>query len=136
MTQQQDKNWWDRNWKWFVPVGCLGAMALIVCSISIMIFLVFSIIKSSDVCKDAFTLAKAHPSVQAFIGAPVEEGTFISGNININGASGQADLAIPISGPDGKATIYAVASKTAGIWEYSILVVEIKESKQRIDLLK
>ena len=30
MNQPQERNWWNRNWKWFVPVGCLGAIVLIV----------------------------------------------------------------------------------------------------------
>ena len=30
MNQPQERNWWNRNWKWFVPVGCLGAIVSIV----------------------------------------------------------------------------------------------------------
>jgi hypothetical protein len=58
------------------------------------------------------------------------------GNINISGSSGEADLAIPISGPEDKGTIYAVAEKSAGRWIYSILEVEIKTTGERIDLLE
>jgi hypothetical protein len=58
------------------------------------------------------------------------------GSISVSGSSGQADLAIPISGPIGKGTIYAVASKAAGQWTFSKLVVEIKATKERIDLIE
>jgi hypothetical protein len=27
VNQLQERNWWDRNWKWFVPVSCLGVIA-------------------------------------------------------------------------------------------------------------
>ena len=92
--------------------------------------------KSSDAYKEALAKAEANPVVQKAIGMPIEEGMFTTGNININGPSGKADLAIPISGPDGEATIYVVAVMTAGKWTFSTLVVEIKETEQRIDLLE
>ena len=55
-------------------------------------------------------------------------------NTNVNGGSGDADLSIPISGPKGKATIYAVAKKSAGEWSYSKLAVKIDSSGETIDL--
>ena len=53
----------------------------------------------------------------------------------MNGPSGSADLAIPISGPNGAGTIYVKAKKVAGIWEYSILEVAIERAGERINLL-
>ena len=124
-----------RNWKWFVPVGCLGLLTISIGFVSLIFFLVFSVMKSSDVYKEAISIAEAHPTVQEVIGTPLEEGTFVAGNLNTSGASGEADLAIPISGPNGKGTLYAVAEKSAGQWTFSTLVVEKKETGQRIDLL-
>ncbi|MDQ6808418.1 MAG: cytochrome c oxidase assembly factor 1 family protein, partial [Verrucomicrobiota bacterium] len=56
----------------------------------------------------------------------------------VEGTSGKADMTIPISGPHGSGTIYAVATKTAGRWIYSILEVEVKvrNRKDRIELPK
>jgi hypothetical protein len=54
----------------------------------------------------------------------------------VNGATGEANLSIPISGPEGKGTIYVKAQKSLGRWSYSDLVVEIQKTGQRIDLLK
>ena len=136
MNQTREKNWWNRNWKWFVPVGCLGSLILFVGFIALLVCLVFGMMKSSDVYRQALAKAKAQPSVQATIGTPIEEGLLITGNINVSGPSGQANLSIPISGPDGKATIYLVAAKSAGQWSFSTLVVEIKQTRQRIDLLE
>jgi Cytochrome oxidase complex assembly protein 1 len=58
----------------------------------------------------------------------------LSGNTSVNGGSGNADLSIPISGPRGKGTIYAVATKSAGEWTYSKLVVKIESTGATIDL--
>lgn len=98
--------------------------------------IVFGAIKSSDVYKDALARAKQNPAVIAALGSPIKEGLFVSGNTNANGASGEANISIPISGPKGKGTIYAVAQKSAGRWQYSELVVELENTHERINLLE
>ncbi len=136
MNQQKEGSWWNRNWKWFVPVGCLGAIVLFIGFAAIIASFVFGLMKSSDAYKDAVAQAKANSSVVEALGTPIEEGILVSGNINVTGSSGHADLAIPISGPNGKGTIYVVATKSAGKWSFSTLVVEINETATRIDLLE
>lgn len=92
--------------------------------------------KSTDVYKTAVARAKSDSAVTEALGTPIEEGWFMTGKTNVEGTSGEADIGIPISGPKGKGTIYAVAKKTAGRWTYSTLEVEVKESGQRIGLLQ
>lgn len=135
-AQEKSRTWWQRNWKWFVPAACLGALALFAAFITLFITIVFGIVKSSDVYKDALATAQSHPAVVKALGSPIEAGIFVMGSINVSGPSGKANLAIPISGPNGKGTIYARASKVAGRWTFSQLVVEIKENKERIDLME
>ena len=127
--------WWSRNWKWFVPLGCLSMMVLIVLFIAGIMMIVFGAMKSSDAYRTAVSRAKANPEVVSALGTPIEEGFFVSGKTNVNGSSGEADLTIPISGPKGKAKIYAVATKRAGRWNYSTLEVEIAGRDERIDLV-
>ena len=121
LKQARKENWWSRNWKWFVPVGCLGTIILVVGFVAVIIFVVFSFMKSSDVYKEAVMNAKANSSVVEVLGSPIEEGLFVSGNINVSGTSGRANLSIPISGPNGKATLFVVATREAGNWNFSIL---------------
>jgi hypothetical protein len=130
------RNWWLRNWKWFVPVGCFGTLILFVVFVGSIALIVFSAMKSTDVYKGALTQAQAHASVIEALGSPIKEGFFVSGNTNVNGASGEANLSIPISGPNGKATIYVAADKSLGRWNYSGLIVEITKTHQRIDLIQ
>jgi len=91
--------------------------------------------KSTDVYKEALARAKADPAVIEALGSPISDGFLMSGNTNVNGASGEANLAIPIAGPKGKGTIYVSATKALGQWNYSGFVVEIGQTHQRIDLL-
>lgn len=98
--------------------------------------LVFGVMKSSDAYKMALARAKADPRVMSALGSPIDDGLFVRGKTNVSGTSGEADVAIPISGPKGKGTIYFVASKFAGEWTFSKLMVEIADTKQRIDLIE
>jgi cytochrome oxidase complex assembly protein 1 len=128
-------NWWKRNWKWFVPLGCFSVMLLFVAFVASVALIVFSAVKSTDLYKDALARAKANPAVIEALGSPITEGFLVSGNTNVNGASGEANLSIPISGPKAKGTLYVAATKSLGRWNYSGLVMEIAGTHQRIDLL-
>jgi len=135
VTQPAKTNWWKRNWKWFVPLGCFSVVLLFLAFIGSILVIVFSAMKSTDVYKEALARAKADPAVIEALGSPIKEGFLLSGNTNVNGAAGESNLAIPISGPKGKGTIYVSANKALGQWNYSGLVVEIGETHERIDLL-
>ncbi len=136
MEAAPQRGWWGRHWKWLVPTGCLGGVVLCAGFVTILVTAVFGLLKSSEPYEHAVAQAKAHSAVESALGAPLEEGTFVTGNIKISGASGQADMAIPISGPGGDGTIYVIATRTAGQWAYATLVVEIEETDERIDLLE
>lgn len=99
----------------------------------IIVSIVFGAMKSSDAYKAALAKAKADPRVVNALGSPITDGFFVSGKTNVSGSSGQADLTIPISGPKGKGTIYFVASKFAGQWTFSKLIVDVANTGERID---
>lgn len=132
---QPRPGWWSRNWKWFVPTGCcLTPLVVGACFVAFLVLVVFAALKQTDVYKTAVARAKADSRVIAALGTPIQEGWYLSGNTSADGASGHADLSIPISGPKGKGTIYAEASKSTGEWSYSKLVVKIDSTGETIDL--
>ncbi|HLG17277.1 MAG TPA: cytochrome c oxidase assembly factor Coa1 family protein [Blastocatellia bacterium] len=134
MEPTPKKSWWSKNWKWFVPTGCLTIVVVGVLVIFGIITLVFSAIKSSDVYKLAVAKAKANPTVISELGEPIEPAWLVSGSINVSGSTGTADLSIPISGPKKSGTVYAVARKSAGEWQFTTLQVEVEGRLERIDL--
>jgi hypothetical protein len=129
-------NWWKRNWKWFVPLGCFTVVLLLLVFAGSILVVAFSAMKSTDVYKEALARAKTHPAVIEALGSPIKDGVLVSGSSSVNGASGESNLAIPISGPKGKGTIYVSAIKSLGRWNYSGLVVEVGQTHERIDLLQ
>jgi len=135
LDQVSEKDWYERNWKWAVPVGCLGAVVVVAAFVIAMFAFVFGVIKYSDVYKESIAQARGNAQVTRALGLPVEEGFFVLGSIHVNGPRGEADMAIPISGPRASGTIYAQAKKSAGLWYFTLLEVAIEGSEGRIDLL-
>jgi hypothetical protein len=133
---KKSRTWWQRNWKWFVPVAGLGSLVLFAAFIALIVTIVLGRIQSSDVYKDALATARTNPSVIKALGSPIQADRFVTGSIIKRGPFGEADLAIAISGPKGKGTIYARASKSMGRWTFSQLAVEIKATKEVIELIK
>ena len=129
-----DSNWWDRNWKWCVPVGCLTGLTLASGFVAALLIFAFSLMKSSDAYKLAFAKAQQNPIVVGALGEPIKGGLLVSGSVNVNGPSGNADLSIPLAGPKGQGTLYVKATKAMGEWSFNELVVQIERTGQRVDL--
>jgi hypothetical protein len=102
----------------------------------VIVGIVFGAMKSSDAYKAALAKTRADPRVVSALGAPITDGFFVWGQTNVSGSSGHSDVTVPISGPNGKGTIYFVASKFAGEWTFSKLMVEVAKTGQRIDLIE
>jgi hypothetical protein len=84
-------NWWNRNWKWFVPLGCFTVAVLFFAFVGSILVIVFSAMKSTDVYKEALARAKTDPAVIEVLGSPIKDGFLLSGNTNVNGASGESN---------------------------------------------
>lgn len=118
-----------------LPVGCLGMLMALVVFVGVILVIVFGAIKSSEPVQYAYRVAHDDPRVHTVLGQPVEEGWLVSGHVNSNGPTGSADLSLPVSGPKGAGTLYVVARKQAGSWQYSVLQLEVEGKYGRINLL-
>ena len=129
---EPEKNWFRRHLILSIAIGiAVAAVGFVVA----LLFGILSILKSSDVYKQALAKAQNAPAVAEALGKPIEAGWWFTGNINVSGPSGNADLAIPISGPKGSGTICAVATKRAGEWRFKVLEVAVEGQAQRIPLI-
>ena len=135
VQQTQQRTWWGRNWKWLVPIGCLGSFVLVAMSCGGIFVIVLGSIKSSWACSQAVDLARHNKTVVEKLGEPIEVGWLVSGSINVSGPSGNADLAVSLRGPQDNGTLYVVAHKTAGKWQFDSAEVEVNGQEERIYLL-
>ncbi len=129
------RSWFARNALWVVPVGCIGLLAALAAFAGLVLTIVMGSIKSTDAYREAVDRATSSPQVHTVLGEPVKVGWFVSGSVNVSGPSGDADLSIPLSGPQGKGTLYVTARKRAGHWQYQVLEVGVEGKPQRIDLM-
>lgn len=128
--------WLASNWKWLLPVGCLGIIVLFVALGMGVVAVVAGSMKSSWAYSEGMSLAASNPEVLRELGPPVTAGWFMSGSISVSGPSGEADIAIPLRGAKTNGTLYVVATKTAGKWSFELAEVEIVGRPDRIDLLR
>jgi hypothetical protein len=128
------KSWWDRNWKWFVPTGCLSILAFFGLLIGGIFFGITSMMQESDAYKGALNKAQHNKFVIEKLGKPIETDGMTSGSINVSGETGDCDLQIPVKGSKGKGTLFVVATKR-GNWTFEHLSVFIEATEEEIDLL-
>jgi hypothetical protein len=128
--------WWQRHWKWAVPVlGVLG-LSLFAAFVLLAVSALFGMMKSSDAYKVALQRVQASPAATAALGTPIREGWLVMGNIQVNGPSGAANLQIPVSGPAGEGDVYVEATKSAGARNVQTLILQLDADGKRIDLLE
>lgn len=119
--------------KW-VAIGCSALLVLgLGAMIAIFVF-VFSVIKRSDVYREAYSRSSSDPRVIEVLGTPIENGWWVTGNVNIDTNGGNANIDFPISGPKGQARVHAVATRDANAWNYSAITVK-PDAGAEIDVL-
>src|ERR1700756_3941575 len=86
------RSWIERHPLWKIPLGCLTLLVLIFGFGLILMTVILSSFRHSDVYKQALTMAAGNQQVREQIGEPIEPGWLISGQLNVEGSSGNADL--------------------------------------------
>jgi YD repeat-containing protein len=82
-------------------------------------------------------LALHSAEAKAALGSPMKVGPVALGMVHEDAASGYAILSIPMSGPTGKGTLYAVSNRIAGRWEIERAALHRGDSSSlsgRVDL--
>jgi hypothetical protein len=123
----------SRIWMIVGAVGCLGVLVL-GAFVAGLGFVIFGSMRSSGAYQEAMRTLRSDPRAIEALGQPIEEGWFVTGSVNVSGPSGEASLAIPVSGPRGKGRLYVESLKRGGLWRMRLLELA-PPSGPRIDLL-
>jgi hypothetical protein len=92
------RSWLDRNSGWKIPLGCLTLLLLLGMFVILLMTVITTSFRSSDVYKQALAQASSNPQVRAQIGDPIKADWLIAGSLKVSNDSGSADLSIPITG--------------------------------------
>jgi hypothetical protein len=119
-------------------LGCGGLLLAFVLFFSFLFGVIFYSLKNSEPYNHAVAVVNRSPSAAKLLGAPLKMGMFPTGSINVSGggSSGNAEIQIPVSGPEGEGRVTVVAKKKDGKWAYDTLVLRVKGNEREIDLLQ
>jgi len=121
-------------WLWGGVGCCAGCILIPVVLVAVLGGGVVYLFHSSGIQDEVLARVRAHPEAVAALGQPIEAGWLIQGSINLSDDRGDADVSLPVSGPDGSGRVYVVAHRRAGEWEFEELVLRV-EGGAAIDLL-
>ena len=124
-------SWPQAHWKLLLGLGLVLSLGLA----ASFVYGVFFLIRNSDAAKLAIATSESNPMLIERLGQPMKTGWFVTGSVQVSTESGHAELTIPISGPKGAGTVYAEASKHAGLWHLDLLQYGSDKSNERLDLL-
>lgn len=131
---QAPASWWRRHRTPLVTVSVIAAVLAIGGFVMLVLSLTVGLMRSSGAYQQAVAAARADRTVIRTLGTPIEEGFFVAGEISLSNHGGYANLSIPISGPDGDATIYVEAEKSGDDWSFRALEVVVHDTGQWIHL--
>lgn len=126
--------WWQRHWRWAVPMLALVSLALAGAFVYGLVSVVSGAMRDNDAYRIAMAQAAADPRLAAAIGTPIEHDGFMSGRLS-TGATSRASLQIPVSGPRGEATVFVEAEARLGVWRFAVLSATVDGADAPFDLL-
>ncbi len=130
---QPQGSWFSRNWKWLVPVGCLGPLLCCGGIGGVAYFAASTMIKGSPAFAQAFAKASQNAEVKEALGTPLTPGFGMSGEMKETNGKGKADFSVPLSGPKGSGSLHVVAHSSGGVWTFER--VEVETGGKTIDVL-
>lgn len=110
-----------------IGCGCFGLILLGALVFGGIFFAAGKLLKNNDPYRDSIAAVESNQEAIAALGEPVKPGFIPTGNFNFTNGEGEVDLAIPVSGPNGKGTIRVNGKKTAGneVWVYETWQLEV-----------
>jgi cytochrome oxidase complex assembly protein 1 len=136
--------WAWRNKRWQSPehfrhvqrlwtIWGVIAWVVVLTFIAAVWFGVMAMFKHSEPYQLAVTRLQGNAEAVAVLGTPITTGNS-SGSISTSGASGRAELAIPVEGSKARGTLYLRATKDFGAWKLERIELEVEGRRSRINL--
>lgn len=122
----------QRHW----AIAGLVIWVVVIGSIPAAMLSAYSALKSSEAYQLTMETVRANGAVRSALGEPVSAGFWTSGNVSVNASgSGSSQLSIPLHGSKGSGAALSRATRTAGKWHLTLLVVRIDGSQSPIVII-
>jgi Cytochrome oxidase complex assembly protein 1 len=127
------RGWFRCNWKWFIPASILTAALVALIVAAGVIGVRVNRYKSSTPYQTALAIVQESPQVQARLGAPIKDVSWVpSGQIEVSnyGGSGTAAFNFTVSGPKGTAVVQTEARMVEAEWNVNDLFVRFPDDER------
>lgn len=137
-----DKNWWNNNWKWFLPTSILFCLLLIGLMVSSGIGGNMTDIAQAytedSLYQNAVEKVKTNKRALAVLGEiePIDKLAVLEGNAVYSNDNNSVTSSIRIKGSKGKGKMDLLAEKNGTVWEYKMIKIRIKNPKEEIQIIK
>ena len=139
----KQKSWWNRNWKWFIPVSAIALILTILVSSGIggIGADLAEAYSDTELYENALKKAKSNQKVTELLGEiePIDKLAILEGEVYYTNDNTTVNSTIRIKGVKGKAKMSIIADRINNEWNYKEINVRIKnppEKKQTIEILK
>lgn len=128
----EKQNWWQRNWKWFIPI--IGFFIFIIGIISTTdidknISDIAKVYVDPTLCENAIIQAQGNEEVQNLLGTldPIDKMAILEGRVAYSNNNTSVDMSVRVKGEKGKGRIRIIAERKNNEWIYNKIQIGIKK---------
>lgn len=138
--------WWQQNWQWAVPIGCLGTgclsalvlLGLVLATGAGMVSLLSGAVQSSGAYRTyqiASDRIKNEPTVIQQLGEPVSTGWIGNTRYREGQGTGKTCMSFSVSGSKRSGSVYVETIKSGGAWNFRQLVVKVDGTTETLEVI-
>ena len=135
-----EKSWWQRNWKWILPIGIILFLVSIVLTLSIdgNPTDILQAYNEDLLYKNAIDKANSNERVIEVIGKidDLDQLAILEGSSKYSNNNNSIEITFRVTGDKGKGKMDISADKNGTDWEYKKITIRIKDPKEEIIILK
>ncbi|MEO7977207.1 cytochrome c oxidase assembly factor Coa1 family protein [Flavobacterium sp.] len=138
----ENKSWWKRNWKWFLPISVLSILigfgSLVTAGIDANVTDFAQAYSDPALYDNALEKVKLNQRVKETLGEieAIDKLAIVEGTTKYSNNNTSVETTIRIKGNKAKGKMDISAEKKGAAWEYRKINIRIKELKEEIDILK
>jgi hypothetical protein len=136
----ENKNWWNKNWKWIIPVLGIFLISVFTISTTDIGENTFDIVKAyadPDLVETALNKAQENDEVKELLGTleQVDKMAKLEGSVKYLNNDTSVDISVRVKGSKGKGRMRILAERNRDTWEYKKIVIGIKKLKKTIEII-
>jgi hypothetical protein len=136
----ENKSWWNKNWKWIIPVFGIFLISIITISTTDIGKNTFDIVKAyadPNLVETALDKAQDNDEVKELLGTleQVDKMAKLEGSVKYSNNDTSVDISVRVKGSKGKGRMRIIAERNGETWEYKKIVIGIKKLKKTIEII-